>query len=123
MSKETSQWIEHINFTFARLKSLFLFFFVLLFINNLFNYIFVLDVPRFFSNFLLPNPYGKYKLVGRKAIFGGGGWGNDTKSLVMKDGIKNGMMEMFVLFFFFFLFFFIIFYFFFFFFFIFFFFF
>jgi hypothetical protein len=97
MSKETSQWIEHINFTFARFKSLFLFFFVFLFIINLFNYIFVLDVTLFFSHLLLYNPYGNYRLEGRKAIFGGG----DTRSLIMKEGIKNGLMEVFVLFYFF----------------------
>jgi hypothetical protein len=102
MSKETSQWIEHINFTFARLKSLFLFFFVFLFIINLFNYIFVLDTTLPFSNFLLPNPYGNYKLEERKAIFNSEGRYN-IRSLIMKEGIKNGMMEVFVLFIYFFI--------------------
>jgi hypothetical protein len=94
--------MKHLNFTFARLKSSFFYFFLFLFIINLFIYIFVLDTTLPFSNFLLPNPYGKYKLEGRKAIFNTEG-SYDPRSLVMKEGIKNGMMEVFVLFYFFFL--------------------
>jgi hypothetical protein len=83
-------------------KFFFLFLFLFLFIINLFIYIFVLDVTLFFSHLLLPNPYGKYSLEERKAIFNTEG-SYDLRSLVMKEGIRNGMMEVFVLFFFFYL--------------------
>jgi hypothetical protein len=71
-----------------------------LIIINFFIYIFVLDVTLFFSHLLLPNPYGNYKLEERKAIFNTEG-SYYSRSLIMKEGIKNGMMEVFVLFFFF----------------------
>jgi hypothetical protein len=51
------------------------------------------------SNFLIPNRNDNYKLKGRKAIFNSDN-NYETRSLIMKEGIKDGIMEMFVFFFF-----------------------
>jgi hypothetical protein len=56
---------------------------------------------------VLPNGYANYKLEGRKAIFGGGGYTCDNgylRWLIMKEGNNNGIIEMFSLFHFFYLF-------------------
>jgi hypothetical protein len=96
ISKETCEWIKHLNFTFARLKSYFFSFH--LFICFLLFFIFISDATIPFSHFLLPNPYDKYKLEERKIIFNGGGLnGDNIRSLIMKEGIKDGMMQVFVL--------------------------
>jgi hypothetical protein len=47
------------------------------------------------SKLTIPNPHGKFKLEGRKIIF----QGNliDTRSLILKEGISDGILEVFVL--------------------------
>jgi hypothetical protein len=47
------------------------------------------------SRLIFPNPYGKFKLEGRKIIFEGDG---DPKSVILKEGISDGILEVFVLF-------------------------
>jgi hypothetical protein len=56
----------------------------------------------FFSDYSLPlsrliihNPHGKFKLEGRNIIFEGG-WDN-PRSLILKEGISDGILEVFVL--------------------------
>jgi hypothetical protein len=47
------------------------------------------------SHFLLPNKYGNYKLEGRKATFNSDKNG-ETRSLIFKEGISDGVLEVFV---------------------------
>jgi hypothetical protein len=60
----------------------------------IFNF-FILDTTIPFSHFLLPNKYGSYKLKGRKAIFDSDNKGN-LRSLILKEGISNRLLEVFV---------------------------
>jgi hypothetical protein len=55
-----------------------------------------------FSDYFLPlsrliihNPHGKFKLKGRNIIFEGDH--NNPRSLILKDGISDGILEVFVL--------------------------
>jgi hypothetical protein len=55
-----------------------------------------------FSDYFLPlsrliihNPHGKFKLEGQKIIFEGGY--NNQRSLILKEGISDGILEVFVL--------------------------
>jgi hypothetical protein len=63
------------------------------------HYFILLDTTIPLSNFLIPNPNDNYKLEGRKAIFNSD-FKSETRSLIMKERIKNGIIEVFVLFFF-----------------------
>jgi hypothetical protein len=45
------------------------------------------------SRLTIPNPHGKFKLEGRKIIFEG----DYTRSLILKEGISDGILEVFVL--------------------------
>jgi hypothetical protein len=94
MSKETSEWMKHINFNCAIFKSFFFFFF--LFFFYLF---FFLDTTIPLLYFLHPNPHDNHKLEGRKAIFN-----SDNKdvvrSLILKERTKDLIMEVFKLFYF-----------------------
>jgi hypothetical protein len=84
MSKETSEWMKHINFIFARLKSFFFFLnlFFCLFIYFYFFYFF-LDTSIPLLHFLHPNPHDNYKLEGRKAIFNSDNK-YEARSLILK---------------------------------------
>jgi hypothetical protein len=62
-----------------------------------FYLLFFLDTSSSLSTLLLPNPYGSFALEGRKATFSGGGCGHE-RSLVMREGVSDGIMEVFVLF-------------------------
>jgi hypothetical protein len=42
---------------------------------------------------MIPNPHKKFKLKGRKIIFEN----NNIRSLILKEGISDGILEMFVL--------------------------
>jgi hypothetical protein len=44
-------------------------------------------------NFIIPNPHGKFKLEGRNVIFEG----ENLRSLIFKEGISDGILEVFVL--------------------------
>jgi hypothetical protein len=41
---------------------------------------------------MIPNPHGKFKQEGRNIIFE-----NYTRSLILKEGISDGILEVFVL--------------------------
>jgi hypothetical protein len=45
---------------------------------------------------IVPNPHGKFKLEGRNIIFECD-WRN-SRSLILKEGISDGILEVFVLF-------------------------
>jgi hypothetical protein len=47
------------------------------------------------SRLLIPNPYGKFKLEGRNVIFEC--QKSNVRSLILKEGISDGVLEMFVL--------------------------
>jgi hypothetical protein len=44
------------------------------------------------SRLTIPNPHRKFKLEGQKIIFEG-----DKRSLIIKEGISDGILEVFVL--------------------------
>jgi hypothetical protein len=44
---------------------------------------------------MIPNPHGKFKLEGRKIIFDCDFF--DKRSLILKEGISDGILEVFVL--------------------------
>jgi hypothetical protein len=44
---------------------------------------------------IIPNEKGSFLLEGRKATFDGGGHGN-ARSLILKEGISDGVVEVFV---------------------------
>jgi hypothetical protein len=45
------------------------------------------------SRLIIPNPHGKFKLEGRNVIFEG----HFGRSLVLKEGIPDGILEVFAL--------------------------
>jgi hypothetical protein len=47
------------------------------------------------SKLIIPNPQGKFKLEGRNIIFECGY--TDTSSVILKEGISNGILEVFIL--------------------------
>jgi hypothetical protein len=47
------------------------------------------------SHFLIPNEYGNYKLEGKKATFDSDNKGA-TRSLILKEGISDRVLEVFV---------------------------
>jgi hypothetical protein len=47
------------------------------------------------SKLTIPNPHGKFKLEGRNIIFQGDS-DEDTKSVILKEGISDGILEVFV---------------------------
>jgi hypothetical protein len=63
------------------------------------KYFILLDTTIPLSNFLTPNRNNNYKLEGRKAMFDSDNK-HEARSLIMKEGIKDGIIEVFVLFFF-----------------------
>jgi hypothetical protein len=46
------------------------------------------------SRSIIPNPHRKFKLEGRNVIFEGG---NNITSLILKEGISDKILEVFVL--------------------------
>jgi hypothetical protein len=48
------------------------------------------------SRLIIPNPHGKFKLEKRNIIFKGVGYGNNIRSLILKEGISDGILEVFV---------------------------
>jgi hypothetical protein len=80
------------KFHFLEIKKFFLlFYFYFYFI------FFILDTSIPFSHFLVENPYDNYKLNERKAMFNSDNKYED-RSLIMKEGTKDGIIEVFVLF-------------------------
>jgi hypothetical protein len=75
--------MKHIHFVIYRLKSVI--FVYLLFFS---------DCSLPLSKFTIPNPHGKFKLEGGKMIFECGSY---TRSLILKEGISDGILEVFVL--------------------------
>jgi hypothetical protein len=82
--------MKHINFTFAKLKSFFFFFFYFYFFSDT-------TIPLL--HFLHPNPHDNYKLEGKKAIFHSDNK-TDVRSLILKEGTKELIIEVFELFYF-----------------------
>jgi hypothetical protein len=60
-------------------------------------YIFFLDRSLPLSKLTIPNPHGKFELEGQKIIFEGDGYSDDSRSLILKEGISDGILEVFVL--------------------------
>jgi hypothetical protein len=75
--------MKHIHFVIYRLKS----------IINIILLLFFSDCSLPLSKLTIPNPHGKFRLEGRKIIFEGG----YTRSLIFKEGISDGILEVFVL--------------------------
>jgi hypothetical protein len=76
--------MKHIHFVIYRLKSIIIIL-LLFFFSNCF-------LPL--SRLTIPNPHGKFKLEGRNIIFQGG---RNKRSLILKEGISDGILELFVL--------------------------
>jgi hypothetical protein len=69
--------MEHTHFVINRLKSI----------------LFFSDCSLPISRLIIPNSHGKFKLEGRNITFK-----DDCKrSLILKEGISNGILEVFVL--------------------------
>jgi hypothetical protein len=67
---------------FYRLKSIIVIILLLLFSDG--------SLPL--SRLIIPNPHGEFKLEARNIIFEG-----DLRSLILKEGISDGILEVFVL--------------------------
>jgi hypothetical protein len=48
------------------------------------------------SRLIIPNPYRGFKLEGRNIIFKGYGFIKDKRSIILKEGISDGILEVFV---------------------------
>jgi hypothetical protein len=55
--------------------------------------LFLSDGSLSLSRLTIPNPHGQFKLEGRKIIFEG----DDNRSVILKEGISDGILEVFVL--------------------------
>jgi hypothetical protein len=53
-----------------------------------------MSVPLF--RLIIPNPHKKFRLEGRSVIFEGKTKTNDIRSLILKKGIVDGALEVFV---------------------------
>jgi hypothetical protein len=80
--------MKHIHFVIYRLKST---------IITILLYFFFLDGSLPLSKLTIPNPHGMFKLEGRKIIFKGDGYSKNTRSLILKEGISDGILKVFVL--------------------------
>jgi hypothetical protein len=78
--------MKHIHFVIYRLKG------IIIIILLLF---FFLDSSLPLSKLTIPNPHGKFELEGRNIIFQGDCY-EDTRSLILKEGISDGILEVFV---------------------------
>jgi hypothetical protein len=77
--------MKHIHFVIHRLKSIII----------IFCYYFFSDGSLPLSRLAIPNPHKKFKLEGRNIIFE---WGYpNVMSLILKEGISDGILEVFVL--------------------------
>jgi hypothetical protein len=79
--------MKHIHFVIYRLKSIII---IILLIS------FFLDGSLPLSRLTIPNPHGEFELEGRNIVFQGDGY-EDRRSLILKEGISNGILEVFVL--------------------------
>jgi hypothetical protein len=80
--------MKHIHFTIHRVKS----------ITIIYLLLFFSDCSLQLSRLIIPNSHGKFKLEGRNIIFQGNGYSSiDTRSLILKEGISYGILEVFVL--------------------------
>jgi hypothetical protein len=77
--------MKHIHFVVYRLKSIIIIILLLLFFS---------DGSLPLSKLTIPNPHGKFKLEGRKIIFEDA---TISRSLILKEGISDGILEVFVL--------------------------
>jgi hypothetical protein len=71
-----------------------------LYIYILFSYLFYFFPSGMMTSLvdlMVPNRHGKFKLEGRNIKFQSGGFPNDKRSLILKEGISNGILEVFVL--------------------------
>jgi hypothetical protein len=73
--------MKHIHFVIHRLKSIII----------ICCYYFFTDISFPLFKLIIPNPHGKFKLKGRNIIFEG----NFVRSLILKEGISNGILEVF----------------------------
>jgi hypothetical protein len=81
--------MKHIHFVIYRLKSIIIILLLFFFSDG--------SLPL--SRLIIPNPnpHGKFKLEGRNIIFQIDGYSEDERSLILKEGISNGILEVFVL--------------------------
>jgi hypothetical protein len=84
--------MKHIHFVIYRLKSSIIIVLLLLFCY----YFFFSDDSLPLSKLTIPNPHGKFKLEGRNIIFQGDSYVN-RRSLILKEGIRDGILEVFIL--------------------------
>jgi hypothetical protein len=79
--------MKHIHFVIYRLKSIIIIFLLFFFSDGY--------LPLF--KLTIFNPHGKFKLEGRNIIFQSDIFGDDRRSLILKEGISDGILEVFVL--------------------------
>jgi hypothetical protein len=77
--------MKHMHFIIHRLRSKYYYYYLLL--------LFFLDCSLPLSRLIIPNPHKKFKLEGRNVIFEGG----YDRSVILKEGISDGILEVFVL--------------------------
>jgi hypothetical protein len=80
--------MKHIHFVIYRLKC----------VIDCNCYYFFSDYSLPLSRLIIPNPHGKFKLIGRNIIFQGSNSNNSqsTRSLILKEGILDQILEVFV---------------------------
>jgi hypothetical protein len=86
ISEESYSRMKHIHFVIYRLKSINIIIICLL--------LFFSDSSLPLSRLIFPNTHGKFKLERRNIIFE---CGSRKRSLVLKKGISNGILKVFVL--------------------------
>jgi hypothetical protein len=79
--------VKHIHFIIHRLRSTIIIIYSLLFFSDCFLPI---------SRLIIPNPHRNFKLKGRNIIFECDYW--NPRSIILKEGISNGILKVFVLF-------------------------
>jgi hypothetical protein len=80
--------MRHIHFVFYRLKSSIIIILLLLFFS---------DGSLPLSRLAIPNPHGKFKIEAQNMVFQGDDNFKDVRSLILKEGISDGILEVFVL--------------------------
>jgi hypothetical protein len=85
ISEESFERMKHIHFVIYRLKSII----IIILLSFFFS-----DGSLPLSRLTIPNPHGKFKLEGRKITFEGI---YNRRSLILKEGISDGILEVFVL--------------------------
>jgi hypothetical protein len=82
--------MKHIHFVIHRLKSII----TIIYCCYL---LFFLDTFLPLSRLIIPNPHGKFELKKRNIIFQGNGYSSHTRSIILKEGISDGILEVFII--------------------------